>query len=54
MLDLDKTCLEQDLSKIIDMQKSPKKSPEKGDAFANAPTLALLHITELRQTCRQT
>ena len=44
MLDLDKTCIEEDLSKILDMQKSPKKSPEKGDAFAHAPTLALLLI----------
>ena len=29
------------------MRTSPKKSPEKGDTFAHAPTLALLHVTEL-------
>ena len=35
------------------MQKSPKKSPEKGDALAHASTLALLHIAELRRTVRK-
>ena len=36
------------------MRKSPRKSPEKGDALAHAPTLALLHVTELRRTPMQT
>ena len=40
MLTLDKTCIELDLSKSLDMRKSPRKSPEKGDALAHAPTLA--------------
>ena len=30
-----------------------RKSPEKGDAFAHMPTLALLHVAELRQTRTQ-
>ena len=54
MLALDKTCIEQDLSKSLDMRKSPRKSPEKGDALAHTPTLALLHVTELRRTRIQT
>ena len=54
MLVLDKTCIEQDLSKSLDMRKSPRKSPEKGDALAHASTLALLHVTELRRTRTQT
>ena len=38
MLALDKTCVEKDLSKSLDMRESPRKSPEKGDAVAHAPT----------------
>ena len=36
------------------MRKSPKKSPEKGDAVAHASTLALLHVTELSRIRTQT
>ena len=30
-----------------------RKSPKKGDAFAHMPTLALLHVAELRRTRTQ-
>ena len=36
------------------MRESPYKSPEKGDTSACAPTLALLHVAELRRTRTQT
>ena len=39
--------------KTLDMRKSPNKSPENGDALAHAFALALLHVTELRQTRTQ-
>ena len=43
-----------DLSKTLDIRESPNKSPKKGDTVAYAPTLALLHATEIRQTRTQT
>ena len=36
------------------MRESPNKSPEKGDTDAYAPTLALLHVAELRRIRTQT
>ena len=48
MLVLDKTCIEEDLSKNLDIRKSPRKSPEKGDAIFN-PVYTSVKITPILQ-----